>query len=124
MHVFGGSWGSTLALVYAIRHPDKVASLILRGIFLGTHGGPALHVPGQRGDLRRAPYALTEPGAYIAYPDEWKAFVEIIPPAERGDMMGAYKAIFDMVSRRPTPSARPSCGRPWPGRSGRARSRT
>jgi proline iminopeptidase len=36
MHVFGGSWGSTLALVYAIRHPEHVASLILRGIFLGT----------------------------------------------------------------------------------------
>jgi len=50
----------------------------------------------------KTPYALSEPGAYVTYPDEWKAFVEVIPPEKRGDMMGAYKAIFDA---RPTDDA-------------------
>ena len=36
-------------------------------------------------------------GSYVTYPDEWKAFVEVIPTSDRGDMMGAYKAIFDMT---------------------------
>ncbi len=97
MHVFGGSWGSTLALVYAIRHPDKVASLILRGIFLGRTEDLLYMYQGNAATFTEQPYALTEPGAYIAYPDEWKAFVEVIPPEGRGDIMGAYKAIFDMV---------------------------
>jgi len=97
MHVFGGSWGSTLALVYAIRNPDKVASLILRGIFLGRTEDLLYMYQGNAATFAEAPYALTEPGAYIAYPDEWKAFVEVIPADQRGDMMGAYKAIFDMV---------------------------
>ena len=97
MHVFGGSWGSTLALVYAIRNPDKVASLILRGIFLGRTEDLLYMYQGNAATFAEQPYALTEPGAYIAYPDEWKAFVEVIPAGQRGDMMGAYKAIFDMV---------------------------
>ena len=97
MHVFGGSWGSTLALVYAIRNPEKVASLILRGIFLGTKEDLLYMYQGNAATFAERPYALTEPGSYIAYPDEWKAFVEVIPPEHRGDMMGAYKAIFDMV---------------------------
>lgn len=97
MHVFGGSWGSTLALVYAIRHPDKVASLILRGIFIGAREDLLYMYQGNAATFAEAPYALTEPGSYITYPDEWKAFVEVIPAAQRGDMMAAYKAIFDMV---------------------------
>lgn len=97
MHVFGGSWGSTLALVYAIRHPDKVASLILRGIFLGMPEDLAFMYQGNAADYARDPYALTHPGSYVSYPDEWKAFVEVIAPQDRGDMMAAYKAIFDMV---------------------------
>ncbi len=95
MHVFGGSWGSTLALVYAIRNPDKVASLILRGIFLGSKEDLLYMYQGNAATFESQPYALTEPGAYIAYPDEWKAFVEVIAPEQRGDIMGAYKAIFD-----------------------------
>jgi len=95
MHVFGGSWGSTLALVYAIRHPEHVASLVLRGIFLGTREDLLYMYQGNAAVFDRTPYALSEPGAYVAYPDEWKAFVEVIPPEQRGDMMGAYKAIFD-----------------------------
>lgn len=99
MHVFGGSWGSTLALVYAIRHPQNVASLILRGIFLGTREDLLYMYQGNAAGYAQAPFALTEPGAYVTYPDEWKAFVELIPAADRGDMMGAYKAIFDMTPR-------------------------
>ncbi|EJL24968.1 proline iminopeptidase [Novosphingobium sp. AP12] len=101
MHVFGGSWGSTLALVYAIRHPQNVASLILRGIFLGAPEDLLYMYQGNAASFEDAPYALTEPGSYVTYPDEWKAFVKVIPPAARGDMMGAYKAIFDM----PAPTA-------------------
>ncbi len=97
MHVFGGSWGSTLALTYAIRHADKVASLILRGIFLGATEDLLYMYQGNAAAFTNTPYALTEPGAYIAYPDEWKAFVEVIPAEERGNIMGAYKKIFDMV---------------------------
>lgn len=97
MHVFGGSWGSTLALVYAIRNPDKVASLILRGIFLGSKEDLLYMYQGNAATFAGNPYGLTEPGAYIAYPDEWKAFVEVIPVELRDDMMGAYKAIFDSV---------------------------
>ncbi len=43
------------------------------------------------------PHALTHPGTFIHFPDEWRAFVERIPPEQRGDMRAAYKAIFDMT---------------------------
>jgi proline iminopeptidase len=95
MHVFGGSWGSTLALVYAIRHPEHVASLVLRGIFLGTREDLLYMYQGNAAVFAQTPYALSEPGSYVAYPDEWRAFVEQIPAEKRGDMMSAYKAIFD-----------------------------
>lgn len=97
MHVFGGSWGSTLALVYAIRHPAHVASLVLRGIFIGARQDLEYMYQGNAATFADAPFALTAPGSYVAYPDEWRAFVEIIPPHDRSDMMGAYKAIFDTV---------------------------
>jgi proline iminopeptidase len=97
MHVFGGSWGSTLALVYAIRHPEAVASLILRGIFIGAREDLLYMYQGNAATFAEAPFALTEPGSYIAYPDEWQAFVEVVPADQRDDMMRAYKMIFDMV---------------------------
>ena len=97
MHVFGGSWGSTLAMVYAIRHPQNVASLILRGIFIGARDDLLYMYQGNAATFVEAPFALTRPGTYIAYPDEWKAFVEVIPADQRGDMIQVYKAIFDMV---------------------------
>ena len=97
MHVFGGSWGSTLAMVYAIAHPQNVQSLILRGIFLGTQEDLLYMYQGNAATYEQAPFALSEPGAYVTYPDEWKTFVEVIAPEQRGDMMGAYKAIFDMA---------------------------
>ncbi|MFJ6023751.1 prolyl aminopeptidase [Brevundimonas sp. NPDC092305] len=73
--VFGGSWGSTLSMAYAIKHPDRVGALILRGIFLLT-----------RHELRW----FYQEGASNIFPDAWERFVEPIPEAERGDLMAAY----------------------------------
>ena len=74
--VFGGSWGSTLALAYAQTHPDRVTALILRGIFL----------------LRRAELRwYYQEGASWLYPDLWEAFLAPIPPGERDDLMAAYR---------------------------------
>jgi proline iminopeptidase len=75
--VFGGSWGSTLALAYAQRHPERVTELVLRGIFL----------------LRRSEleWFYQDPlGAGSIFPDLWERYVAPIPPAERGEMMQAY----------------------------------
>jgi proline iminopeptidase len=73
--VFGGSWGSTLALAYAATHPDRVEALILRGVFL----------------LRRRELEwFYQDGASMLFPDAWERFSTPIPPAERGDMMAAY----------------------------------
>ncbi|HET6970761.1 MAG TPA: prolyl aminopeptidase [Phenylobacterium sp.] len=73
--VFGGSWGSTLALAYAITHPERVESLVLRGIFLLTER-----------ELRW----FYQDGASMMFPDAWARFCAPIPVAERGDMMAAY----------------------------------
>jgi proline iminopeptidase len=75
--VFGGSWGSTLALAYAEAHPEAVTELILRGIFL----------------LRRweVEWLYQNPfGTGAQFPEGWEAFINPIPPEERGDMVGAY----------------------------------
>jgi proline iminopeptidase len=77
--VFGGSWGSTLALAYAETHPQRVTELVLRGIFL----------------LRRweLEWFYQNPGGAAAlYPDLWERYIEPIPPAERTDLMRAYYA--------------------------------
>jgi len=73
--VFGGSWGSTLALVYAQAHPRRVTGLVLRGIFLCR---PA--------DIRW----FYQAGASAIYPDAWEAYLAPIPEAERGDLVSAY----------------------------------
>ena len=73
--VFGGSWGSTLALAYAETHPDRTAALILRGIFT----------------LRRSELLwYYQEGASWLFPDKWERFLAPIPEAERGDLMAAY----------------------------------
>lgn len=73
--VFGGSWGSTLALTYAQTHPDKVTQLVLRGIFM----------------LRRSEMEwFYQGGADAIYPDAWETYLAAIPEVERGDMMSAY----------------------------------
>jgi proline iminopeptidase len=73
--VFGGSWGSTLALAYAITHPDRVEGLILRGIFLLT---------------KKEIDWFYQGGAAMLFPDAWERFLAPIPHGERGDLVGAY----------------------------------
>jgi proline iminopeptidase len=73
--VFGGSWGSTLALAYAITHPERVDALILRGIFLLT---------------RRELSWFYQDGASFLFPDAWEQFLAPIPIDERHDLMAAY----------------------------------
>ena len=75
--VFGGSWGSTLALAYAQTHPKRVSELILRGIFLASQ--------------LEADW-LYKYGASELYPEGWQAFSEHIPAPERGDLVAAYTA--------------------------------
>ena len=73
--VFGGSWGSTLALAYAQTHPDKVTELVLRGVFM----------------LRRAELEwFYQKGCDTLYPDAWETYRDAIPEVERGDLMSAY----------------------------------
>ena len=73
--VFGGSWGSTLALTYAETHPDRVRGLVLRGIFL----------------LRRREVEwFYQEGASWIYPDAWEHFLAPIPDSERHDLLSAY----------------------------------
>ncbi len=74
-HVFGGSWGSTLALAYAATHPDRVLSMCLRGIFLAR---------------AREVRWLYQFGASEVYPDAWERFIAPIPEGERGDLVHAY----------------------------------
>ena len=73
--VFGGSWGSTLALAYAETHPERVTELVLRGIFL----------------LRQSEIRwMYQQGASSLFPDRWEAYRDAIPEDERDDFLGAY----------------------------------
>ena len=73
--VFGGSWGSTLALAYAETHPDRVTELVLRGIFL----------------IREQEIAwFYQRGTSALFPDAWEKYIEPIPESERGDFVRAY----------------------------------
>jgi len=74
--VFGGSWGSTLALAYAETHPDRVTDMVLRGIFT----------------VRREEIAwYYQEGASWLYPDLWESFLAPIPAEERSDLVAAYR---------------------------------
>jgi proline iminopeptidase len=73
--VFGGSWGSTLALAYAETHPKAVSELVLRGIFL----------------LRELELEwFYQFGAGLLFPEQWQKYLAPIPPAERHDLLGAF----------------------------------
>ncbi|MBV8856858.1 MAG: prolyl aminopeptidase [Acidobacteria bacterium] len=74
-HVFGGSWGSTLALAYAETHPERVRSLTLRGIFLCRPQ-----------EIRW----FYQEGASWIFPDVWEEYEKVIPEGERGDFVSAY----------------------------------
>jgi proline iminopeptidase len=85
MHVFGGSWGSFLSLVYALAFPNAVASLTLRGIFLGR--GVDLYDAYQKdAQSVRGGYS----GAARIFPEAWEAFVGYIPRPERCRLLEAY----------------------------------
>ncbi len=73
--VFGGSWGSTLALTYTETHPERVGGLVLRGIFLGRQW---------ENDW------IFRLGTNAIFPDMWDEFANVIPVGEHIDMMGAY----------------------------------
>jgi proline iminopeptidase len=73
-HVFGGSWGSTLALAYAEAHPERCISLILRGIFL----------------MRQSEIRWFLYGMRLFFPEAWQRFAGHVPEAERGDLLTAY----------------------------------
>ncbi len=73
--LFGGSWGSTLALVYAQTYPDQVLGLVLRGVFLGR---------------KRDIDWFYQAGASSIFPDRWQNFIKIIPEEERHDLVAAY----------------------------------
>jgi proline iminopeptidase len=73
--LFGGSWGSTLALVYAQTHPQRVTALVLRGVFLCR------------------PWEIQwfyQSGAHRIFPDHWQDFIAPIPEAERSDLLRAH----------------------------------
>jgi proline iminopeptidase len=83
--VFGGSWGSTLALAYAISHPERVESLVLRGVFLLSAK-----------ELRW----FYQDGASMLFPDAWERFCAPVPEAERDDMIAAYHRRLTSPERR------------------------
>jgi proline iminopeptidase len=74
-YVFGGSWGSTLSLAYAVTHPDRCLGLFLRGIFLTR---------------RKELDWFYQYGASEIFPDYWARYRDEIPEAERGDFIAAY----------------------------------
>jgi proline iminopeptidase len=91
--VFGGSWGSTLALAYAQSHPDRVLALILRGIFLM-----------RRAEIRWFLYEMR-----TLFPDAWERFAAHVTPAERGDLLEAY---WDRLTD-PDPTVHLAAAKAW-----------
>ncbi|MGE5513158.1 MAG: prolyl aminopeptidase [Bacteroidota bacterium] len=92
--LMGGSWGSTLSLAYAQRHPERVSELVLRGIFL----------------LRRAELDwFYREGCSWIFPDAFEAYENVIPVDERGDMISAYyRRLTD-----PDPKVQLAAARAW-----------
>lgn len=92
-HVFGGSWGSTLALAYGQGHPDRCLSLILRGIFL----------------MRRSEIDWFLYGMKTIFPEAWERFSTFLPEEERGDLLEAYwRRLTD-----PDPAVHMPAARSW-----------
>ncbi|RVT98979.1 prolyl aminopeptidase [Rhodovarius crocodyli] len=96
--LFGGSWGSTLAIAYAQAHPERVIGAVLRGIFLGRDTEVEWFLNG----LRRV------------FPDAWTQFAEFIPEEERDDLLGAYLRRLT----NPDPSVHLPAARVWSGYEG------
>ena len=92
--VFGGSWGSTLALAYAQAHRAQVSELVLRGIFM----------------IRQSEIDwYYQEGASRIYPDKWERFVAPVPETERGDLVAAYRQLLTGDD----PAARIAAARAW-----------
>lgn len=91
--LFGGSWGSTLALAYAQTHPERCLGLILRGIFL----------------MRRSEIDWFLYSMRTIFPEAWTSFVNHIPEAERGDLLEAYWKRLDA----PDSATRMAAARTW-----------
>lgn len=77
--VFGGSWGSTLALAYAQTHPARVSELMLRGVYTVSQAELDWYYQ----------FGVSE-----MFPDKWARFQAPVPPAERGNMMAAYRKLL------------------------------
>ena len=92
--VFGGSWGSTLSLAYAVTHPERVLGLVLRGIFLCRK---------QEIDW------FYQRGTSALFPDAWAGYLAPIPVAERGDLLNAYHRRLT----GPDPAVRLAAARAW-----------
>lgn len=91
--VFGGSWGSTLALAYAEAHPERVAGLVLRGVFLCRPGEIDWFLHGLR----------------HVFPEAWERFAGFLPPAERADLLESYhRRLVD-----PDPAVHMPAARAW-----------
>ncbi|KAB2342678.1 prolyl aminopeptidase [Actinomadura rudentiformis] len=92
--VYGGSWGSALALAYAQTHPDRVTELVLRGIFM----------------LRPFElYWFYQEGASLIFPDLWEKYLAPIPEDEREDLMSAYEERLNS----PDPAVRIPAAKAW-----------
>jgi proline iminopeptidase len=91
--VFGGSWGSTLALAYAEHHPERCLALVLRGIFLGRPHEVEWFLYGIRN----------------LFPEPWREFAHFVPETERGDLLAAYhRRLVD-----PDPAVHMPAARRW-----------
>jgi proline iminopeptidase len=92
--VFGGSWGSALALAYAQTHPERVTELVLRGVFT----------------LRPFElYWFYQEGASLVFPDKWEDYIAPIPEAERDDLIAAFHTRLD----DPDPAVRLPAAKAW-----------
>jgi proline iminopeptidase len=93
--VLGGSWGSTLALSYAQAHPDRVTDLVLRGVYVVLDADE--------------PWCFAEGGVSRLFPDEWERFRDLIPAAERHDLVAAYARML----ADPDPAVHVPAARAW-----------
>jgi proline iminopeptidase len=92
--VFGGSWGSTLALLYAQTHPDAVGSLVIRGIFT----------------VRKAELAWFYAGGISQFfPEQYDAFINYLPEDKRNDPLSSYYALMTSEDQ----AVRLSAARAW-----------
>lgn len=92
--VFGGSWGSTLALAYAQKHTERVTELVLRGIFT----------------LRKSEIDwFYQEGASHLFPDVWQEYLAPVPESERGDLLNAYSKLLN----NPDPAVHVPAGVAW-----------